>query len=166
MSIAIRLTRPCLYHIQRPIIRIPSTSNYLKLTPLCTNNHLIKRLSTTAPTMSFSNADTGDKPADPYKEVNKTEPALKEKVEDLVSFIESCKFGMMTTRIESSGLLVSRCMALAAKVCFRTYASSSHWGTCQCTSINDHTNLILLTRRVAALTSSSTPTPNPAKPTT
>ncbi|KAL8878666.1 MAG: hypothetical protein Q9192_008394 [Flavoplaca navasiana] len=65
--------------------------------------------------MSFSNADTGDKPADPYKEVNKTEPGLKEKVEDLVNFIESCKFGMMTTRIESSGLLVSRCMALAAK---------------------------------------------------
>ncbi|KAL8701429.1 MAG: hypothetical protein Q9201_004913 [Fulgogasparrea decipioides] len=65
--------------------------------------------------MSFSNADTGDKPADPYKAVNKTEPELKEKVEDLVSFIESCKFGMMTTRIESSGLLVSRCMALAAK---------------------------------------------------
>ncbi|CAO1600646.1 MAG: hypothetical protein LQ349_001358 [Xanthoria aureola] len=65
--------------------------------------------------MSFSNTDTGSKPADPYKEVNKTEPGLKEKVEDLVSFIESCKFGMMTTRIESSGLLVSRCMALAAK---------------------------------------------------
>lgn len=68
--------------------------------------------------MSFSNTDTGSKPADPYKEVNKTEPGLKEKVEDLVSFIESCKFGMMTTRIESSGLLVSRCMALAAKVSF------------------------------------------------
>ncbi|KAI4200347.1 MAG: hypothetical protein LQ350_003995 [Teloschistes chrysophthalmus] len=65
--------------------------------------------------MSFSNADTGDKPADPYKATNKTEPELKEKVEDLVAFIERCKFGMMTTRIESSGLLVSRCMALAAK---------------------------------------------------
>ncbi|KAL8798352.1 MAG: hypothetical protein Q9200_007791 [Gallowayella weberi] len=55
--------------------------------------------------MSFSNTDTGDKPADPYKAVNKTEPKLKEKVEDLVDFIESCKFGMMTTRIESNGLL-------------------------------------------------------------
>ncbi|KAL8799128.1 MAG: hypothetical protein Q9182_006134 [Xanthomendoza sp. 2 TL-2023] len=65
--------------------------------------------------MSFSNTDTGDKPADPYKEANKTEPKLKEKIEDLVDFIESCKFGMMTTRIESTGLLVSRCMALAAK---------------------------------------------------
>ncbi|KAL8738376.1 MAG: hypothetical protein Q9190_008013, partial [Brigantiaea leucoxantha] len=65
--------------------------------------------------MSFSNTDTGDKPADPYKAANKTEPELKEKIEDLVAFVEACKFGMMTTRIESSGLLVSRCMALAAK---------------------------------------------------
>ncbi|KAL8927795.1 MAG: hypothetical protein Q9208_002211 [Pyrenodesmia sp. 3 TL-2023] len=65
--------------------------------------------------MSFSNTDTGSKPADPYKAENKSEPDLKTKVEDLVSFIESCKFGMMTTRIESSGLLVSRCMAVAAK---------------------------------------------------
>ncbi|KAL8981072.1 MAG: hypothetical protein Q9177_005687 [Variospora cf. flavescens] len=55
--------------------------------------------------MSFSNADTGSKPADPYKEENKNDPELKEKVGDLVKFVESCKFGMMTTRIESSGLL-------------------------------------------------------------
>ena len=67
--------------------------------------------------MSFSNTEVpGDKPADPYKATNLTNPDLKEKVQDLVSFIESCKFGMMTTRIESSGLLTSRCMALAAKV--------------------------------------------------
>ena len=66
---------------------------------------------------TFSNTEVpADKPADPYKATNKTEPELKEKVEDLVKFIESCKFGMMTTRIESSGLLTSRCMALAAKV--------------------------------------------------
>lgn len=71
--------------------------------------------------MSFSNTDTGDKPADQYKATNKTDPELKEKVEDLVAFIDRCKFGMMTTRIESSGLLVSRCMALAAKV--RLYSS-------------------------------------------
>lgn len=82
--------------------------------------------------MSFSNADTGDKPADPYKEVNKTEPGLREKVEDLVNFIESCKFGMMTTRIESSGLLVSRCMALAAKVCSKSYLLPIQWHTFQC----------------------------------
>ena len=67
--------------------------------------------------MSFSNTNVpDDKPADPYKATNLTDPDLKEKVQDLVSFMESCKFGMMTTRIESSGLLTSRCMALAAKV--------------------------------------------------
>jgi len=65
---------------------------------------------------TFSNADTGNKPADPYKEKNLEHPELKEKVEDLVSFISSQKFGMMTTRIASSGLLTSRCMALAGKV--------------------------------------------------
>jgi hypothetical protein len=67
--------------------------------------------------MSFSNADTGSKPADPYKEKNKDQTSIKEKVEDLSSFADSCKFGMMTTRVGSSGALVSRCMALAAKVC-------------------------------------------------
>ena len=66
---------------------------------------------------SFSNTDTSGKPADPYKAKNIQDPALKEKVEDLNAFIEHCKFGMMTTRIASSGLLTSRCMALAAKVC-------------------------------------------------
>ena len=67
--------------------------------------------------MSFSNTETpSDKPADPYTAKNKSEPELKEKVDDLVNFITSSKFGMMTTRIERSGLLVSRCMALAAKV--------------------------------------------------
>ncbi len=66
---------------------------------------------------SFSNADTGNKPADPYKEKNFQQPELKEKIDDLVTFMDHCKFGMMTTRIASSGLLTSRCMALAAKVC-------------------------------------------------
>jgi len=67
--------------------------------------------------MSFSNTDTGNKAADPYKEKNLENPSLKDKVEDLITFMDKCKFCMMTTRIESSGLLVSRCMALAAKVC-------------------------------------------------
>jgi len=66
---------------------------------------------------SFSNANVpADKDADPYKATNKSEPELKEKVEDLRNFVSSCKFGMMTTRIGSSGLLTSRCMAVAAKV--------------------------------------------------
>jgi len=65
--------------------------------------------------MSFSNADTGSQPSDPYKQKNIDDASLKDKVEDLVSFAEKCKFCMMTTRIADSGLLVSRCMALAAK---------------------------------------------------
>jgi len=64
---------------------------------------------------TYSNADTGSKPADPYKETNLEEVPLQTKVEDLVNFAEKSKFCMMTTRIEESGLLVSRCMALAAK---------------------------------------------------
>ncbi|KAL1310817.1 hypothetical protein AAFC00_001054 [Neodothiora populina] len=66
--------------------------------------------------MSFSNADTGNKAADPYTEKNLEHPdTLKEKVGDLIAFVDKCKFCMMTTRIAESGLLVSRCMALAAK---------------------------------------------------
>jgi len=65
---------------------------------------------------SYSNADTGSKPADPYKQKNlDSEVSLTTKVEDLIAFVEKCKFCMMTTRIADSGLIVSRCMALAAK---------------------------------------------------
>jgi len=65
----------------------------------------------------YSNTDTpANKPADPYKAKNlDSDTSLKEKVEDLSAFIDDCKFGMLTTRDGSSGMLVSRCMALAAK---------------------------------------------------
>jgi general stress protein 26 len=53
-----------------------------------------------------------------YKEKNKDEPGLEQKIERLVSFVKTSKFGMMTTRIADSGLLVSRCMAVAAQVCY------------------------------------------------
>ncbi|KAK5084134.1 BLI-3 blue-light-inducible Bli-3 protein [Exophiala xenobiotica] len=64
--------------------------------------------------MSYSNADTGDKAADPYKEKNQDEPGLEQKVQDLVSFIKKSKFGMMTTYSAHQGTLASRCMAIAA----------------------------------------------------
>ncbi|KAI9677306.1 MAG: hypothetical protein M1829_002649 [Trizodia sp. TS-e1964] len=64
---------------------------------------------------AFSNTSTGSKPADPYKAKNIDHAELKEKVEDLLAFIEASKFGMMTTRQGQSGLLASRCMALAGK---------------------------------------------------
>lgn len=47
------------------------------------------------------------------------ETSLKDKVEDLINFCEAVKFGMMTTRQPGTGLLVSRCMATAAKVRLR-----------------------------------------------
>jgi hypothetical protein len=65
---------------------------------------------------SFSNADTGNKTADPYTAKNKEEPSLKEKVEDLQSFLDKTKFCLMTTQVADSDLLASRAMALAAKV--------------------------------------------------
>lgn len=66
--------------------------------------------------MSFSNTSTGDKPADPYRAANTDDSVgLEQKVTDLSDFVTACKFGMMTTRDASSGKLVSRCMAVAAK---------------------------------------------------
>lgn len=68
-------------------------------------------------TMStFSNTDTGSKTADPYTAKNKDEVSLKEKVEDLFSFIDKTKFCLFTTHAGESDLLASRAMALAAKV--------------------------------------------------
>lgn len=65
----------------------------------------------------FSNTDTGDKPADPYKLANTdTEATLEQKIEDLSKFMTSSKYGMMTTRDSETGKLVSRAMGLAAKV--------------------------------------------------
>lgn len=63
---------------------------------------------------SYSTTDTGDKPADPYKAKNlDTDTSVEEKVNDLIQFVNKCKFGMMTTRNSANGMLVSRCMAIA-----------------------------------------------------
>lgn len=64
----------------------------------------------------FSNASTGNQPADPYKAKNLDFPSLKEKVEDLGAFIDKTKFCMLTTQTAGSDLLASRAMSLAAKV--------------------------------------------------
>lgn len=79
-----------------------------------TNQQTILR---TMSSSGFSNANTGDKPADPYAEAN-ADPkvTLKEKVEALSKFAQNCKFGMMTTRDTSNGKLSSRCMAVAGQV--------------------------------------------------
>lgn len=64
----------------------------------------------------YSNASTGDAPADPYKAANKDDTGLEQKVKDFVDFAQECKFGMMTTRDASTGNLVSRAMGIAATV--------------------------------------------------
>ncbi|KAI4866078.1 putative BLI-3 blue-light-inducible Bli-3 protein [Hypoxylon rubiginosum] len=65
---------------------------------------------------TFSNTNTGGKPADPYKVANKEDDlSASDKIEGLNKFVTSCKFGMMTTRDARTGKLVSRCMAIAAK---------------------------------------------------
>lgn len=63
----------------------------------------------------FSNTDTGSKTADPYTQKNKDETSLKEKVEDLFTFIDNTKFCLLTTHVADTDLLASRAMALAAK---------------------------------------------------
>ncbi|EOD43542.1 hypothetical protein GTA08_BOTSDO10812 [Neofusicoccum parvum] len=63
---------------------------------------------------SFSNTDTGSKPADPYVAKNLDDPELKTKVADLLNFVDKQKFCMMTT-VTPNGLLASRAMALAGK---------------------------------------------------
>ena len=140
----------------------PSSRHWYSTSNLHPKHPIRQFTSTPIVKMSFSNTNVpADKPADPYKATNLTNPDLKEKVQDLVSFMESCKFGMMTTRIESTGLLTSRCMALAAKVgppCLRSHHS--------CRLRVSESDVLLYYRKEAALTYSSTPTPNPVKPTT
>ncbi|KAJ8605774.1 hypothetical protein MRB53_041331 [Persea americana] len=63
---------------------------------------------------SFSNTDTGSKPADPYTAKNTQEPSLKEKVEDFIKFASNAKFCLLTTKT-NDGLLASRAMAVASK---------------------------------------------------
>lgn len=64
----------------------------------------------------LSNTDDHEKPPDPYKAANLDEcVSIKDKVRDLSKFVDSCKFGIMTTRDSSSGALFSRCMVVAAK---------------------------------------------------
>ena len=115
--------KPSSCYVAAPSCPACSRSYRVLTTPLSRTNSLSHRYlkNDRSPTqlrnMSFSNTDTGNKPADPYKEKNYSEPDTKTKIEDLIKFIEANKFGMMTTRIASSGLLTSRCMALAAKVC-------------------------------------------------
>lgn len=103
---------------------------------------------------AFSNTDTGSKPADPYTAANKEgDLPVSEKIETLDKFVSSCKFGMMTTRDTTTGKLVSRCMAIAAKVRLRL------------TPKMFHAFKLTQFRKTGASTSSSSRTRNPKRPT-
>lgn len=93
--------------------------SYILLHQQSSRYYSSKMTSTHANNAAGAFSTTNTQHADPYKEKNlDTTTSLKEKVEDLVSFIEGLKFGMMVTRQRDSGLLVSRCMAVAARVRF------------------------------------------------
>jgi len=138
---------PRLFPTHRLTLNLTRTSNITPNSP--------RNLHTTAK-MSEGFSNTNVQNPDPYKQKNKEEPPLKEKVEDLVSFIERCKFCMMSTRTKD-GLIASRCMALAGKVSDITINFQFQ----VITSLTYKHN-----RRATASTSSSTPTPSPARPTT
>lgn len=106
-SLSRRMSRRC-FHCPRVIYRNTLTA------PRQFNIHDAHRNINAM--SSFSNADTGSKTADPYTEKNLQEPSLKEKVEDLLAFVDKTKFCLLTTQTVDSDLLASRAMALAAKV--------------------------------------------------
>lgn len=80
----------------------------------------LRTLHTTTIKMSNPGTNTtgsGAPAVDPYKSKNTEDDiSLQEKVEALVKFAQANKFGMMTTRDAETGMLVSRCMAIAASV--------------------------------------------------
>ena len=155
-------TSSSLYVRAFSLLTKPSSRLYHPATDLLSSHQVRQLSSTPSYKMSFSNTTVpGDKPADPYKATNLTDPDLKEKIEDLVSFMESCKFGMMTTRIASTGLLTSRCMALAAKVGPSCPALHNAYRPQK-----SRADRLPYYRKVVASIYCSTPTLNPAKPTT
>jgi len=89
--------------------------NFRPLTAIHSRSIQIQTNRFSTSKMSFSNTDTGDKTADPYKAKNFDDASIQDKIEGFSEFVAACKFGMMTTRDGSSGALVSRCMALAAQ---------------------------------------------------
>jgi general stress protein 26 len=109
---------PRTYKILRPSLSLPGRLTLSSSKSRFIEQHQILhyRYHTPKFIMSYSNTSSGTSSADPYKSKNlDNDTTLKEKIEDLVSFAEKQKFCMMTTRIADSGLLASRCMALAAK---------------------------------------------------
>lgn len=102
------------YRLRTSIPLISKFANIVRITPTsATRTFSLSSNMSTQPVYSTTN--TGSKPEDPYKEANLDHASLKERVEDLLNFIEGHKFCLMTTRQHDTGYLVSRCMAVAAR---------------------------------------------------
>jgi general stress protein 26 len=121
LSVHSRLTQPSpsfrafIRLLEGQPFRLAATPPHFPLLPAA-KPQVNRVLTSSSRKMSFSNTNTGDKPADPYKAANAdTNVSAEQKINDLSNFIDASKFGMMTTRDASSGKLVSRCMAVAAK---------------------------------------------------
>merc|ERR1712058_217569 len=69
--------------IRSPIFNKNKRYPRLTVPILRTNTFQTRPFTNTTTKMSFSNADTGSKNADPYKATNKDETSIQEKVEDL-----------------------------------------------------------------------------------
>ncbi|KAK3337986.1 protein bli-3 [Neurospora tetraspora] len=105
------ITLPSLIQTSQRILTQPYTTTNVKSNHPQNKNKTNNKMSG----HGFSNADTGNKPADPYKQANlDTDVPLDQKIRDLSGFMTSNKFSMMTTRDSKTGYLLSRCMALAA----------------------------------------------------
>lgn len=115
------ITLPSLIQTSQRILTQPYTTTNVKSNHPQNKNKTNNKMSG----HGFSNADTGNKPADPYKQANlDTDVPLDQKIRDLSGFMTSNKFSMMTTRDSKTGYLLSRCMALAATVCSSSSPSS------------------------------------------
>src|SRR4051794_8414036 len=88
--------------ISRVIRILPRSSTISKLTPVLQLQFTTYNKHGFIPTMSFSNTDTGSKTADPYKQKNMEDPSLKEKVEDLLAFIDKPKFCLLTHKLQTA----------------------------------------------------------------
>jgi hypothetical protein len=62
---------------------------------------------------------------DPYKKANAEDSSIKTKIEGLTAFVDEHKMGMLTTRQANSGMLVSRCMAVATRVSVNVLSEST-----------------------------------------
>lgn len=84
---ASRAFRPLSSRQPANLLRI-CTTRLTPFSPPAQQQH-IRTFTSTTSKMSFSNADTGSKPADPYVAKNIQDPDLKEKVEDLANYVDS-----------------------------------------------------------------------------